>query len=554
MLKSITRFSYLCLAFIMALLGIGGMMGALDGAEPAAALASTIFPVTNINDSGAGSLRQAILDANANAGADVINVTAVGTINLLSTLPVIDDDVTILGPGATLFKVDGQNLYRLFDITTANVTLADLTLQRGMVSGAAANGAGIRSQRDLSLLNVSVLSHTAQSAGGAIYVTGDLTLTNSLLQNNHSTNGIGGSVRSNGFTLISSSHFLHNSAQGDGGALFALGEIVISNSLFQGNWCTAASCDGGGMFTFSQTTLSNTQFLSNTAQDQGGAAAAPGLLLITNSLFQNNRSLFNVGGGLFAQTRATIHDSQFMSNTARNSGGGLYSLGALTVTASLFAGNQSTQAYGGGLYAFGPAMISSTQFLHNAALAGGGLGHGFGNGRVHNSLFAGNQTLNNSGNAIRLTAADAVEIVHVTISAEGSSSGSAIEVLTGIVGITNTIVSSHSIGISNSGGLVSQDYNLFFGNNTDTQGNVSSAGHSFVADPLFVTLPAGPYHLGDNSPAIDAGTDAGILLDFEGETRPLGPGFDIGFDEAIPVDVEPSPYYIYLPILLRMTG
>jgi hypothetical protein len=65
-----------------------------------------------------------------------------------------------------------------------------------------------------------------------------------------------------------------------------------------------------------------------------------------------------------------------------------------------------------------------------------------------------------------------------------------------------------------------------------------------------VTLPAGPYHLGDHSPAIDAGTDAGILLDFEGEPRPLGPGFDIGFDEAIPIDIEPPPYQIYLPMIL----
>jgi hypothetical protein len=66
------------------------------------------FTVTNKNDSGAGSLRQAILDANANAGADTIvfNIpgTSIKTIHLLSELPAITEQVTIDGytqPGAS---------------------------------------------------------------------------------------------------------------------------------------------------------------------------------------------------------------------------------------------------------------------------------------------------------------------------------------------------------------------------------------------------------------------------------------------------------------------
>ncbi len=38
----------------------------------ASSLAAATFTVTNTNDSGAGSLRQAILDANANPGDDTI--------------------------------------------------------------------------------------------------------------------------------------------------------------------------------------------------------------------------------------------------------------------------------------------------------------------------------------------------------------------------------------------------------------------------------------------------------------------------------------------------
>ncbi len=66
------------------------------------------FVVTNTNDSGAGSLRQMILDANANAGADTITFdipgSGVHTISPLTPLPVITEAVTIDGysqPGAS---------------------------------------------------------------------------------------------------------------------------------------------------------------------------------------------------------------------------------------------------------------------------------------------------------------------------------------------------------------------------------------------------------------------------------------------------------------------
>src|SRR6476660_3159381 len=59
------------------------------------------FTVTNTNDSGAGSLRQAMLDANASSGADIIsfNISGAGihTISPTSALPTITDPVVIDG-------------------------------------------------------------------------------------------------------------------------------------------------------------------------------------------------------------------------------------------------------------------------------------------------------------------------------------------------------------------------------------------------------------------------------------------------------------------------
>jgi len=80
------------------------------------------YTVTNTNGSGAGSLRQAILDANANAGADIItfNITGSGTqiINVATVLPTITDQVTIDGTTQTSYVagsfipiiLDGNNL------------------------------------------------------------------------------------------------------------------------------------------------------------------------------------------------------------------------------------------------------------------------------------------------------------------------------------------------------------------------------------------------------------------------------------------------------------
>jgi hypothetical protein len=62
---------------------------------------ATDYFVSNTNDSGAGSLRQAILDANGNAGADTIKFSIPGdgphVITLATQLPGITQSVTIDG-------------------------------------------------------------------------------------------------------------------------------------------------------------------------------------------------------------------------------------------------------------------------------------------------------------------------------------------------------------------------------------------------------------------------------------------------------------------------
>jgi predicted outer membrane repeat protein len=509
------------------------------------------FQVTNNNDNGPGSLREAIIDANANPGMDLISISVSGTVQLLNPLPVITDPVTILGPLSGPFAIDGNHSFRVLDIAAVEVTLSHLIVQNGFVTGASANGAGIRSGGSLTLHNVTISNNMAQSHGGGLYTTGNLTITDGIFQNNSSTNGTGGGIRASGVVSITGTQFVSNSSQGDGGGAFILGELTLTNGFFQENYCTATSCDGGALFSFSQTIIHDTQFMSNTAQDQGGGVAAPGTLSITDSLIQNNQAVFGTGGGLFAQGQVTIQTTQFLNNIARSFGGGMYSFATTNLTDVLFLNNHSTNATGGGLYAGGSINFSRAQFIRNIAREGGGLYHDLGDGYLVNTLFAQNNATDELGMAVLLASEGMIEVAHLTIAGLESGGGSAIEVVAGSLDITNTIVTSHAVGISNTNASVQQDFNLFFGNATDIQGSVSGGTNNLFGDPLFVDPAQDDYHITESSLAIDMGMDAGVGADFDGDTRPSGEGFDIGFDEVIQSPLPPTDISFYFPLVVN---
>src|SRR5690349_21903848 len=81
----------------------------IAGAYSIPASAAT-FTVVNTNDSGTGSLRQAIIEANGAAGPDdiVFAPTLQGTIVLTSGQLMVTDSLTIAGPGAGKISVSGN--------------------------------------------------------------------------------------------------------------------------------------------------------------------------------------------------------------------------------------------------------------------------------------------------------------------------------------------------------------------------------------------------------------------------------------------------------------
>lgn len=178
----------------------------------------TTYTVTNSNDSGAGSLRAAIAQANANLGADIIELSSEVVLN--SAIK-ITDSLTLTGSERTAIRQTGsQRLFEIDDGLADNrieVAFDDLTLTGGNTAEA---GGAILSTENLTITNSQLLDNRAGSFGGAIGITdgGSLSLSDSAIVNNSANeNGGGIGVSQNSAVEIVNTTVFGNSADVGGG-------------------------------------------------------------------------------------------------------------------------------------------------------------------------------------------------------------------------------------------------------------------------------------------------------------------------------------------------
>lgn len=284
-------------------------------------------------------------------------------------------------------------------------------------------------------------------------------------------------------------------------------------------------------------TLTNLTVQNGSVNGDGGGLLAASIWLNTVNVLSNTAVGSGRGGGVYVNVSATITGSVFQNNLAVSQGGGLsnFSGGTVLVTNTHFIRNTSNGDGGGAWLAAGTALgeFYNTHFISNTAGgSGGGLYHG-GPGQVVNTLFARN-TASGNGAALFLGGSGNVQILHTTIASPAQVNGAGIFVAAGTVGISDTIVASHTVGIRREGGAGAiENYNLFFGNAVNLTGTlpVASGGQSLTCNPAFANPAADDYHLVNGSAAINAGANVGVAADFEGDARPSQGGFDIGFDE-----------------------
>jgi hypothetical protein len=266
--------------------GVYSAAAQLQTAATAATIGTTLT-VTNTNDSGFGSLRDAI--ANAASGDTIIFSGGVtGTIGLTSGELLISKNLTIGGPGASILAINGNQLSRVFEISSgASVSISGLTIQNGNVAGNQTGG-GILDGGALTLSNITLSGNTAHYGGGLYVSNGTVALTNSTVSGNTASQSGGGLYGISGSTLtVTNSTISGNSAIGGGGIQIFSGTLTLTNSTVSGN----SASGGGGILSYSSTlTATNSTLSGNSSSSTGGGILSynGGTATLKNSILANN--------------------------------------------------------------------------------------------------------------------------------------------------------------------------------------------------------------------------------------------------------------------------
>lgn len=343
----------------------------------ATAAGAATYTVTNTNDSGAGSLRDAVAQANLNPGADTINFAVTGTITLTSGLIRIESGpLTITGPGAANLTIDGNLNSRIFAVIDGPTTPACPALTGPADYAVAISG--------LTLRNAS--RNVVDSSGGAILSAKTLTLDSMIIRDSYAKGGGGVRVLSQypGQTLtITNSQFINNAAKstiaGNTGS-------YNGGALNVGDNCTGARSPIA--VNIADTVFAGNRVQPDVLEGRGGAIAIYDNATVTmnrvriynNGIERPNPPLafaYPGGGVIVTTTAVTITDSEIAENFAQ-AGGGL----------SVNADNAALQTPG---EAYSFKLINST-VAGNVAFGAGGAMFLWGNvaGEIYNSTVAAN--------------------------------------------------------------------------------------------------------------------------------------------------------------------
>jgi len=410
------------------------------------------------------------------------------------------------------------------------------------------------------ILDSQFLSNTAAFEGGSCGTGGAIRLENctSLLQRVTFRNNVATNCNNGGggiWTRIGSLHLLDSTFEGNtnGGAVVQTAGALIAGNTFTGN-------AGNGLVVSSwgepvvNITVTRNLVQNNTGYGLLFPAATVSLVVDGNDVIGNGK------GGLKlwaksdtgAATAVVVRDNLFQGNTTTGNGGGAYLTGAVDVLFNRFVDNHAG-GKGGGVYQeeycsdpyssytckdSASAVYDGNLFRGNSAAEGGGL---YSIPRYsasldiayRNTAFLDN-TATGTGSALYFYrySNTPVSFEHLTVANNTGGDGVMVYHMMGRAFYTNTILYSGTIGIKRQNDYVTLDHVLRYDVLTPTL-NASTWGLTDLS-PITGTpgFAADGYHLTAASAAVDAGVEAGVYNDIDGQPRPLGTAPDIGADES----------------------
>jgi LPXTG-site transpeptidase (sortase) family protein len=552
----------------------------LLGAQPVHGVQATTLTVSITDDSGPGSLRQAIADA---AAGDEIIFSVTGSITLTTGQLTIEKSLTISGPGEALLTIDGNDNSRVFEIKSGSyaVTISGLTIANGytllngggMLNGSTGTlllqhvkfsgntafngGGGLYNDQSSPILEyVTFSGNRADHRGGGMYNTSGSNpmLTDVTFSDNTADFDGGGMYNDSSSPTLTNVTFSGNSAHFGGGLANRSSSPILENVIFSGN--SAAGFGGGmGNINGSIPKLTNVTFSSNSAYFGGGMANENSYPALTGVTFVANTASY--GGGMYnTQTSPVMTNVTFNANSAYRHGGGMYNISESdpTLTNVTFSGNRARNN-GGGMYneSWSNPKLTDVTFSGNMAdNDGGGMYNQNSNPILENATFSGNMADNYGGGMFNTTSYPRLR--HVTISDNlAVYSGGGIYSEGGSPTLTNTILADNSanamVGPDCDGSINSENFNLI-GDNTfcffTAQLNDQVGTWSDPLDPLLAPLADNggetqTHALLTGSPAIDYipfdvnGCGIALTSDQRGEARPypVGGACDIGAYELV---------------------
>jgi uncharacterized repeat protein (TIGR01451 family) len=428
-------------------------------------------------------------------------------------------DWTTPDPVGNPTTLDGQGKGRVLYVTgNISPTIEGLHITGGDAAGLGGNPYG------------------DDAGGGAYIITATVSLIGCQVEGNTSLDG-GGLYLSHSDSHLRGNVITANEAADDGGGVYLhKGSNTLRGntiSLNASNNCAGLVVEGG--------TVDANSVISNTASIVGGGLCLLGNppAVLTDNLVAHNSASSDGGGVHVDRSAGQVLTGNTIAWNTSHRGGGLYlEANSLTLSANSVVFN--TASYGGGLYfsGFGETLasnlVTSNSVLSNTASYGGGLYLSAyrDSNTWNNNVVADNQAIV-EGSGLYIRESSSV-LQHSTIVRNTGGDGSAILLEQhSSVAMTNTILVSHTVGLSVSRDCTATLEATLWGNGTDRdgEGTVVTGTVNEWGNPAFTDPGSGDYHLESWSAAADAGVDAGVMVDIDGDLRPYGSGFDLGADE-----------------------